>query len=107
MTMFVAPRSRHSVRTRWVHQQQGLHVANRRGEFAGYVARMPHGLYVAFDEKSREVGAYDTLHDAQSAVTAGAQTSPVGRRPRCPLSSQRSSVPRLLDELRETVSCRG
>jgi hypothetical protein len=74
MTMFVAPRSRHSVRTRWVHQQQGLHVANRRGEFAGYVARMPHGLYVAFDEKSREVGAYDTLHDAQSAVTAGAQT---------------------------------
>ena len=52
MTMFVAPRSRHSVRTRWVHEQRGLHVANRRGEFAGYVARMPHGLYVAFDDKA-------------------------------------------------------
>jgi hypothetical protein len=87
MTVFVAPRTRHSVRTRWVHEQRGLHVANRRGEFAGYVARMPHGLYVAFDDRSREVGAYDTLRDAQSAVTAGSDASRLRRAGGMPLAA--------------------
>ena len=87
MTLFVAPRSRPSVRTRWVDVQRGLHVANRRGEFAGYVAHLPHGLYVAFDDKSREVGAYDTLREAQGAVAASAQVPRVARETATTLSA--------------------
>ena len=72
MTIFIAPRSRVRARTRWVEARRGLHVANRRGEYLGYVAATPLGAWVAFDSRSAQVGSYDTLVEAKAAFSAGA-----------------------------------
>src|SRR4051812_20904647 len=87
MTLFLAPKSRGRARTRWVNVQRGLHVANRRGDFAGYVAETPHGLFVAFDARSADVGAFSSLREAKSAVSAGADASRLRREGGMPLAA--------------------
>jgi hypothetical protein len=67
--------------------QRGLHVANRRGEFAGYVAETPHGLFVAFDARSTDVGGFSSLREAKNAVSAGADAYRVGRERGMPLAA--------------------
>ena len=71
MTTFIAPRSRVRARTRWVEVQRGLHVANRRGEYVGYIAATSQGTYVAVDDRSNEIGTYDALLEAKAAFSAG------------------------------------
>jgi hypothetical protein len=44
-------------------------VASRDGEFLGYVDRAADGSFLAFDGRSTPVGRYDSLRDAQRAVT--------------------------------------
>ena len=74
MTALAGARTRS--RTRWVQVDRGLYVANRRGDFVGYVAATPYGTYVVFDETSAAVGSYDTLLEAQRsfAAVAGEQS---------------------------------
>lgn len=87
MTLFLAPRSRGRARTRWVNVQRGLHVANRRGEFAGYIAETPQGVFVAFDARSTDVGGFSSLRDAKNAVAACADAYRVRREGGMPLAA--------------------
>ncbi|MCK2034790.1 hypothetical protein KZC51_01465 [Microbacterium sp. SSW1-49] len=52
----------------WACVEDGFHVGSRVGEFLGYVDRQPDGSYAAFDARAQNIGRFDTLHDATSAV---------------------------------------
>jgi hypothetical protein len=54
-------------------------VASRDGEFLGYVDRAADGSFLAFDGRSTPVGRYDSLRDAQRAVTSVPAALPASR----------------------------
>lgn len=51
----------------WSEVEPGFHVANRGGEFIGYVDRAD-GVFVAFDGTSALLGRHQSLTHAQLAV---------------------------------------
>jgi len=57
-----------------------VYVANRRGDFVGYVAAAPVGGYLVFDSQSAPLGRHDTLDEAQAALATTAR--PRGVMPR-------------------------
>ncbi len=59
----------------WACVEDGFHVGSRGGDFLGYVDRRADGQYAAFDARSREIGAFASLHEATDAVTASSTPS--------------------------------
>lgn len=71
-------------RTRWTQVDRGVYVANRRGDFVGYVAPAPVGGYVAFDSASAPLGRHETLDEAQAALVMTARPRGAMRQARVP-----------------------
>jgi hypothetical protein len=76
--MSVIDRAPETRRTTWTEVDPGFYVANRGGEFIGYVDRA-QGAYVAFDGTSALLGRFPSLTRAQVAVL-GSDAAPA--RPR-------------------------
>lgn len=57
-------------RTSWSQVDDGFYVANRGGQFVGYIDTRPGGSFVAFDGTSALLGEFATLTTAQQAVSS-------------------------------------
>lgn len=55
----------------WACVSAGFYVGSRKGVFLGYVDRQPDGGFLAFDGRSRLLGAFAEQHLAMAAVSAG------------------------------------
>lgn len=53
----------------WTRVEEGFYVGARTGEFVGTIDVTPDGSHVAFDGRSTAVGRYETLAEAQRAVS--------------------------------------
>jgi hypothetical protein len=53
---------------RWNEVEPGFHVANREGEFAGYVDVNVDGTAVAFDHHSSPIGRFRDVASAQASL---------------------------------------
>jgi len=71
-----------STRTTWSQVEAGFFVANRAGEFIGYIDSADGGAFVAFDGTSAPLGRFATLSDAQHAVAGATRTIPPAQAPR-------------------------
>lgn len=79
MTTTLAPFVAAATRTTWNEADDGLYVAQRDGDFFGYIDRNDDGSYVAFDRFSSPVGRYASLAAAKASLTT-VVSDPVNRR---------------------------
>lgn len=79
MTTTLAPFVTTSARTTWNQVDGGLYVAQRDGDFFGYIDSNDDGSFVAFDRFSSPVGRYTTLAAAKASLTT-VVSDPVNRR---------------------------
>lgn len=79
MTTTIAPFVPTSSRTIWNQAEEGLYVAQRDGDFFGYIDRNDDGSFVAFDRFSSPVGRYATLTSAKASLTT-VVSDPVNRQ---------------------------
>ncbi|MGO2746735.1 hypothetical protein [Microbacterium sp.] len=56
----------------WKQADADVHVATRDGEFAGFVENDGSG-HVVHDSQGAELGSFDTLDDARSALEGAAK----------------------------------
>lgn len=54
----------------WTEVEPGFFVANRAGEFVGYIDTATTGEHTAFDGTSALIGRYPALAAAQAAIDA-------------------------------------
>lgn len=64
----------------WARVEDGFHVCSQGGNFLGYIDRNGAGRFLAYDMRSREVGAFTDLTSAMRAVASQPSLEPQ-RRP--------------------------
>ncbi|QCQ16645.1 hypothetical protein [Microbacterium sp. RG1] len=79
MTTTLAPFIAATSRTTWNQADDGLYVAQRDGDFFGYIDRNDDGSFVAFDRFSSPVGRYATLAAAKASLTT-VVSDPINRQ---------------------------
>ncbi|WP_240752869.1 MULTISPECIES: hypothetical protein [Actinomycetes] len=54
----------------WSRVEEGFFVGSHRGNFIGYIDRLPSESYVAFDAFSRDIGTFPDRATAMAAVAS-------------------------------------
>lgn len=64
----------------WTRIEEGFYVGSRRGDFTGYIDRLPNEGYIAFNAFSQGIGSYPDRESAMTAVASGQRPANEGQQ---------------------------